>query len=165
MYRLATDNNYYYDGLVKSACREQAPEIHNRLNKILISITSNKIKRWRCLVMVNTQMTPVWRCLVKICIAQVWKLAFPIKAQKSSVGIAVYRLFYTTSVLLFGSKSSIRPVRSSACSGLVGLIAIGGRSLILISFLNKSAMFFCKVIEQQAQKGFHKIVYNAATML
>ena len=155
MYRLATDN--YYDGLVNLVCPEKAPEIQfNLLIKIVISITSNKKSSHGQHSNATTVKMPcknTYRTGMEISILY--------QGSSHLSDTAVYRLFYTTSVLLFGSKSSIRPVRSSVCSGLVVLIAIGGRSLILISFLNKSAMFFCKVIEQQAQKGFHKTVYNA----
>ena len=57
-------------------------------------------------------------------------------------------LVYAISELLDGSKSSASPVRSSVPvgSGLTRIV-IGGRSLILISFLNNSPMGFYGIVK------------------
>ena len=56
-------------------------------------------------------------------------------------------LVYVVSELLDGSNSSASPVRSSVPvgSGLTWIV-IGGRSLILISFLNNSPMGFYRIV-------------------
>ena len=57
-----------------------------------------------------------------------------------------FNRIYAISELLEGSNSSASPVRSSVPfgSGLTRIL-IGGRALILISFLNNSPMCFCGI--------------------